>query len=279
MGEIVALTSGLLKKNLASKKLLLIIFFLSFIMFPYARPIICTAKAHSWRLSPFLYTFLSNDGLANMLILSSSLLLFADFSPSPQLGSSSNHITTVISHIVYILAAALIYIVIALIISIILLLPVINVKTEWDIGWKMLAYSGVYDAYPPLLTLSTALIKNHSASNALLLSVILTWFFLSFLGLISYLFSRALPHKSNVYLIISVIISDTSIYNMLPPYYLKFSPLSLSMLSTYNEEAMSYGITFEYGCLFYLISIPLLISIHLVLAEHQLNHWRHTAHP
>lgn len=261
MSKIIGTTKFLLKRNLTCKKISLFILFLCFVIIPYAVPAVCTAKVHSWRLSPFFFVFLCNDPFAYMLITGGALFLFLDPLLVPQQIYELDCMKRISGSVLYVFAVSFIYALMILVVSIVAIIPVISLEQDWGLGWKMLAFSRVND-YPGLLSFDTQIMKNYTALNAIILSCLLIWAFLIFLGLVSCLYNTIKPKSSPVYVCLILIILDTSIYNMYLSKLMKYSPMTLSVLSTYNRETkQQYGISLQYACVYYAVLITVLILL------------------
>jgi len=239
---------------------------LFFFLMPLMLPFVSAAYSYGWKLEPFAYTFIINDSIANMVVSSGAVLLFSDIARPVGIASVSRHevIKSSAGSIMYILSIAFLYVLYLIVISNVFLIPVISFSSEWGLGWKMLAYSDI-EMPSQVFAISTHLIKQFTAIDAFVYSIISEWCLLVTIGLVCYCLNQATKKAWGVVCSISIIIFDITIYNSLPGWWLRYSPASLAMLSTYQEEAFFYGVTPRYGASFFIVITIVLVCLCFVI--------------
>ena len=106
------------------------------------------------------------------------------------------------------------------------------------------------------------------ARYALLISVLLEWWCVSWIGLLIYFFNKLTGKAIGTCMGAFCVLLDICISNDWMAWANRFSPITLAQLNSYTGYNLKYHITFEYGVSFFLIGMLLLTGLS-VLANYK----------
>lgn len=106
------------------------------------------------------------------------------------------------------------------------------------------------------------------ARYALLISVLLEWWCVSWIGLLIYFFNKLTGKAIRTCMGAFCVLLDICISNDWMAWANRFSPITLAQLNSYTGYNLKYHITFEYGVSFFLIGMLLLTGLS-VLANYK----------
>lgn len=235
----------------------------------FVAPIADMARLANLRLTPMIYPILLNDKMGQLTFLSGYVLLLSitmntavsDQALLPRIG----YVSAALEKVVHMVVLLVLYQVIFIIFTHSLLLGITDWTLTWGEGWKLLCVEANWSGFHTVFYPSSFLINEYSAVDAYMKTVVLESALLLWIGLVAETLRSLFRPAIAVFTSIGIALSDIFFYNMLPIPLRILSPVSLAMLSTFQEPEVEAGVTEDYAICFYTITLISLVAIHFVV--------------
>jgi hypothetical protein len=224
-------------------------------------PVAGFCRATQYRVNPFLYVFLSNQIINQLILLSGIVFLFSnapfmDYN-QPFVLVRSGRSTWVLGQVLYIVVGSALYFLVLMAFSVVVLTPIATFATN---GWgkivNTLAYTDAAQQFQINgLWVSTSLVNLYTPLQAFSLCFVLQWLAGSFIGLLMFAVNSVSNSKIGNYAASLLILMDILVYNVLPFHFLYFSPASLSRLGLLNPLGTTRDPSVLYALAFFGVGI------------------------
>ena len=237
-------------------------------------PLTKFSRAMGYRITPWVFPFLSSSVYAQMKMMFGIVFLFCD---APFINTSqpyqvirSGRIQWGIGQVLYIMCGTAIYFMFIIILSILIISPIMFFSDSWGKILSTLAQTNAGNSFNIPLQISYQIQSSYSPIQAFCLSIILNWCCGTILGLI--IFITNIYYKKSVGAAVSfmVVCLDMVIKNALPSYMYKISPVSMARLTVLDPSGISVRPTNIYAYFIFLLTIVLL-SFFAVLSVRKLE--------
>lgn len=218
-------------------------------------PINHFAQSVGYRPTPFAYVFLCNDEICALFLALGAVALF---SSAPFLSKMhkylaiwTDHKALHLSHVLYICIASGIYVLFCVFSSV---LPSIasggiDLSTQWGKIWQTLAQTSAAQEFEMKIGIPAYIPSEYTPLQALGLTMFLQFFFVAFLGMISYIGNSIHPSVGTI-LAAAISFLDITITNLLPYAWYHLSPLSLTRLGVLIGNSVNKAPCLLYAVLF-----------------------------
>lgn len=246
------------------------VFFLIILLYSYVFvvPIADVARIANLRLTPMIYPIILNDKMGHLTFLSGYVLLLSitmnaalsDQMLLPRIGYAE----AALAKLVQIAVSSILYQVIFAFFAQLWLFGVTDWTLAWGEGWNLLCIEANWSEFHTVFFPSSFLISEYSAAETIVKTIVLESALLLWIGLVAETLKTIFRPAIAVLTSMAISLSDIFSYNMLPIPLRILSPVSLAMLSTFQEPEVEAGITENYAITFYIISLILLVAIHFI---------------
>lgn len=255
-----------LKKLLQSSRFYMTIFFVCFVIWDHLAPISIWLSAQHYKITPWVYPFISSSVFLQMVIVGGTLFLFSDapFFNETQLLLivRMNRVQWCIAQMLYICVSTMIYFAVISLVSVFLLVPNITFSSQW--GAVILALSRGETNLENVMSFSKYITENMSPINANALCLLFSWMVSVYLAEIQFFFN--LEEKKQIGSIIAgfLILQDLFSLIILSEKSEKYSIVTLTRLSVLIRNGTIFGIdSFEYS--FFVLLVLMLLFFVLCL--------------
>ena len=270
---VISIATNNIRKWSVNPRIYILGILLVLLVFSIVEPIKNFSRVMGYRITPWLFPFVSNFVITQIMLLLGIVFLFCD---APFMDRSQAYIFIrsgrtmwVIGQIFYIMLATAIYFLFINFVIVIMLTPNIFFSNEWGkvLGTLAQTYSGrSFNIYLPI----DYTIQNlYSPIQAFALSFMLEWSVGIFLGLVIFIANIYLTRAIGAIVATAIILMDIVILNAFPYYINHFSPVSLARLTILDPTGISTLPTDIYAYIFFLVSITLLTVISIFSVKKQ----------
>lgn len=232
-------------------------------------PVVQFSKAVKIGITPYALPYLTNDYICQLIMIAGAVVLFCNapfeddeyFYMLPRAGRFSWGL----GQVIYILEFALFYVLFLLFVSIIPFIGHLEFGMEWGKIWGTLAKTDAGTQYGIIFNVSEYIVRQYEPMVALIISFLLEWACVSWIGLLIYFLNKITECSVGTFAGAFVVLLDICISNGWVGWANHFSPVTLAQISTYSGYNLKFHINFDYGILFFIIGI--LILIHLCIAS------------
>lgn len=226
------------------------------------------SKAVNIPVTPYAFVFLINDYICQFIIMAGAVMLFSN-APFEDEGyiymlPRAGRISWAVGQMLYIVKLSLLYIGFLMITTVLPFIGHLQLDTEWGKIWGTLAKTDVGSQYGVGFSISEFIVGKYMPVNALLLSLLLEWTCILWLGLLIYFGNKVTNKPLGTMAGIFFTLLDICIANDWMDFAYKGSPVSLAQLETYSGYALKWGIDLNYGIHFFAIGIVLLLVMCLI---------------
>jgi hypothetical protein len=227
--------------------------------------------------SPFGFVHIFNDYICQTIIMIGAVFLF---STSPfktkcyyylvyRTGKTELHI----GNILYIWISSALYLLIIVLASLLGLGGNVIFETGWGKIWGTLARTSAASQIKLQFAVNEYIIGKYNPFFASFTTIVLELFCFVWLGLCIYLVNYTSGKNCGGIVASVFIFLDAMIYNSWTPWAYRFSPITLSHISTFSKESLLYGLSISYAYWFFCIGIAIMSMIIILLSakEKDLN--------
>ena len=249
-----------LRKNLISGHTFLIALLMGMYLYVLLQPVRDMAAEVGYSVTPLAFVFLSCDSIAQMILMAGVVALFAnapfdDETYSYMIVRSGKGAWTA-GNCMYILTMSFIYTAYIWLISTLVMFPYIDWQIKWGKIWGTLAATDAPERYGLQFSVQNGLKRSYEPSVALAHSLLAEWSCAAFLGECAYLFNKLTNKPIGTWLGAGFVFWDITIYNLFDMDWIKYSPLSLAMIS--NMINSRFGITLGYSLSFMAFGVAIM---------------------
>ncbi|CAH1215441.1 hypothetical protein PAECIP111893_03971 [Paenibacillus plantiphilus] len=258
-----------IRRWFTNPRIYILVALLIILMWTYIGPIIQFSHASGYRVSSWLFPFLSNFAYTQMFMLFGVVLLFCDApfvnEGQPYLLIRSGRIHWALGQILYISLSTAIYCLFIAAVSMLLLIPNMFVSPEWGKVLRTLAQTNAGQEFNVRLPISFNLQSSYTPIQAISLSLLLEWCVGMIIGLVIFIMNTFFKRAIGAIIGAAIILFDFAIFNNLSHYFYNFSPVSMARLTILDPSGLSLRPTPMYAIVFLFSSI-IVLSIIAVLS-------------
>ena len=221
--------------------------------------------------TPFAYVFICNDSIGALILTLGAIALF---SSTPFFSKMHGYLLFRTSHkawnlslVIYIFIVSGVYVFFCVISSIASFIGSsgITFSTNWGKVWQTLAQTNARYDFEIKIGISEYITAKYTPLRAMVITMFLQYFFVSFIGMISYI-GNSIHLNLGTILSAAVSLLDITITNLLPYLWYHISPLSLSRLDVLVGNSVNKAPSLVYAVLFLPI-LCLALSLYIVYSK------------
>lgn len=226
------------------------------------------SKSVNISVTPYAFTFLVNDYICQFIIIAGAVVIFSN-APFENEGHlymfpRAGRISWGLGQIIYIFKMSLLYTIFLMATTVIPFVGHLKFDTEWGKIWGTLAKTGAGGEFGLNFSVSNFIISKYTPINALLLSLLLEWACIMWIGLLIY-FGNKITNKSfGTIAGMFFTLLDVCVANDWTDFAYGISPVSLAQIETYSGYAKKYGVNLTYGIKFFALGIIILLLLCLL---------------
>lgn len=226
------------------------------------------SKVVNISVTPYAFVFLVNDYICQFIIMAGAIMLFSN-APFEDEGyfymiHRAGRASWAVGQMLYIVKLSLLYIGFLMVATVVPFIGHLQLDTEWGKIWGTLAKTDAGSQYGVGFSVSEFIVGKYTPVDALILSLLLEWACILWLGLLIYFGNKVTNKPFGTMTGIFFTLLDICIANDWMDFAYKGSPVSLAQLETYSGYALKWGIDLNYGIRFFAISILLLLVVSLI---------------
>lgn len=219
-------------------------------------------------VTPYAFPHMVNDYICQLVIMAGGVILFCNapfedegyFYMLPRAGKMS----WTLGQVMYIVGISLFYVLFLLGMTLLPIIGNVDFGNEWGKIWGTFAKTDAGIQVGLLFQVTEYMISHYNARYALLISVLLEWWCVSWIGLLIYFFNKLTGKAIGTCMGAFCVLLDICISNDWMAWANRFSPITLAQLNSYTGYNLKYHITFEYGVSFFLIGMILLTGLSIL---------------
>lgn len=240
---------------LTSKKSLFVLGMMAMFTYILLSPIVAIARHFDLRLTPLAYPLLVNDMTAHLMLLSGYIFLLAmidqnNISLQPVLPRAS-YGSAAAGQLLSITILPLLYQLMMTALSQVWLLGVTDWHIAWGDGWIFLTDPVRTIDFHKVFLPDGFLLHTYTPIDTLWKTYLSEWALLILLGLVSTALNKLSGMALGTFTAMGIAVTDILFYSMFPIPLRILSPVSLAMLSTFQEPERASGVTQEYAFVFF----------------------------
>ena len=240
-----------LRKNILSGRTGIVALLMGMYLFIVLQPVRDMAWDVGYAATPLAFVFLSCDSISLMVIMAGAVALYSNApfhdETYPYLIVRAGRGAWVAGNSMYIALLGLVYVAYVWLVSSLTLAPCLELNISWGKIWNTLAMTNASFEYALTFAVPIGVIRYYEPGAALVQALAAAWCCTAFIGASAYLFNSLTNRPIGTWLGAAIIFFDIAIYNLFPSNWIRYSPLSISMIS--NMINSKYGITLGYSLL------------------------------
>lgn len=218
--------------------------------------------------TPFAFPHLTNDFICQLVIMAGAIVIFCN-APFEEGGyiyfvTRAGRFSWALGQVFYIIGAALLYVFFVLVISVLPLAGCLELGSEWGKIWGTLGKTDAGAGFGMMFSVTEYMVSHYTAVYALIVSFLLEWGCVTFLGLMIYFFNKMTGHSIGTVVGAFLVLLDICIANDWVNWANLFSPITLAQLNTYAGYNLKFHVTFRYGVMFFIIGIVVLVILSIL---------------
>ena len=234
-------------------------------------PILRFANDVGIGVCPYLFPFMSSDLFMQVSIMLGAVLLFCDApfidESAPYVILRSGRYSWSSGQVIYILLGSALYVLFIVLCSILFVLPNMQLDANWGKVIGTLCLTGADIQYGVPMSMNSIIFYNHTALEAMGLSMLLTWLAVVFIGLLMYALNTLVHKAAGSMVACGTIVLNYFIYNFLPSSIYAYSPMSLSNLSLLDSGLITVNLNNGLTAIQYSLIIYSIVIVVLALAS------------
>lgn len=260
------------RKTISSIRILAVLLMIACFIIQNMEAVVEFSSLVKIRVTPYAFPHMVNDYICQLVIMAGGVILFCNapfedegyFYMLPRAGKMSWTLGQVMS----IVGISLFYVLFLLGMTLLPIIGNVDFGNEWGKIWGTFAKTDAGIQVGLLFQVTEYMISHYNARYALLISVLLEWWCVSWIGLLIYFFNKLTGKAIGTCMGAFCVLLDICISNDWMAWANRFSPITLAQLNSYTGYNLKYHITFEYGVSFFLIGMILLTGLS-VLANYK----------
>lgn len=258
-----------INQNLATIRVILLFSLIFIFIFSSIRPVSDFASAYEIGITPWVFPFIANDYICQLVIMTAAVLLFCN---APFKSEAHNYILVRAGNLpwtmgtcLYIMFMSLFYVFVILAAGIAAILPRLQPDAGWGQMWGTLARAPqFYSQFGISLSVNDYIIGKYSPVEATVISFFLEWVCCAWLGLVTYFFNNATDTMVGSLVAAAFVFLDITIENEWSYAFFKISPVTMAQLRTLSSTHSIYHMTLRYAASFFAISIVAFVGMSLL---------------
>lgn len=251
-------------------RIYILVALLFILLWEYVHPIVSFSNAVEYRVSPWIFPFLSNHGYTQRIMMFGIIFLLCDapfaHEGQPYLMIRSGRIHWVLGQLLYIMLSAAIYFFFINILIWLILFPNLVLTDDWGKVLRTLAQTTAGQEFHIGLPVSHNIQLTYTPIQAFWTSFLLEWLVGIILGLIIFIVNlhfnrRALGAAVGA----AIVLLDIVIYNDMSDFIYHFSPVSMARLVILDSTGLSMRPTLFYAFSF-CIGLIIVLAVIAILS-------------
>lgn len=223
------------------------------------------SKAVNISVTPYAFPFLVNDYVCQFVIIAGAVVLFCN-APFEDEGYQymlprTGRVSWAVGQVIYIFKISLLYIFDLVAATVIPFIGHMQLGTDWGKIWGTLGKTDAGSRFGLNFSVSKYILSHYSPMNAVVVSILLEWACIVWIGLLIYFGNKITNKSMGVIAGAFMTLLDVCVANDWVDWAYGFSPVSLAQVETYSGYALKYGIDLNYGVKFFVVGIILLIAL------------------
>lgn len=251
-----------LRNALTSKKSLFVLGLMAIFTNVLIAPLITIASYFNLRLTPMTYPLLINDMTAHLMILSGYIFLLATIDQNniclQPIIPRGGYRASSLGQLLFLIILALIYQLMMTVLSQLWLIGLTDWHIAWGDGWIFLSDPRRTISFFKVFLPNGFLMSTYTPIETIWKTYLSEWALLIILGMISTSLNRLSRTALGSFASMGIALTDILFYGMFPISFRRLSPVSLAMLSTFQELECLNGITQEYAFTFFPVALIVL---------------------
>lgn len=247
-------------------RIYILIILLFILLWEFLNPIIAFSNAVGYRVTPWLFPFLSSFAYTQRIMMFGILLLFCDapfaHEGQPYLMIRSGRTHWFWGQFLYIMISTAIYFLFINLLIWLILSPNLVYTNDWGKVLRTLAQTSAGQEFRIILPFDSGIQLNYSPMQAFFTSFFMEWLVGVTLGLIVFIVNLYCNrHALGAAAGAAVVLLDIVVYNDLSDFIYHFSPVSMARLTIIDTTGLSMRPTMLYSVLFCFCMIIILALI------------------
>ncbi|MBW9158702.1 hypothetical protein [Clostridium tagluense] len=268
----ISISSNNIRRWGANPRIYILGILLCIFLWNYISPILNFSKIMGYRVTPWIFPFISDFTYTHMMMMFGIVFLFCDApfmnEEQPYLLIRCGRTQWAMGQILYIMLGTAIYFFFLAFVSMLMISPNMFLNNGWGKILGTLAQSNAGEAFNIQLPISYAIQSMYTPIQAFGLSFILQWCAGTILGLIMFVINIYGKRSMGAILASVVILFDIAIEYEFKSYAYHFSPVSMARLTILDPSGLSQRPSILYAYVFFAVAITLLSGI-AVLSVHK----------
>jgi hypothetical protein len=224
--------------------------------FSTVQPVSDFAQSVGERVTPYAPPFVIDDIVCQMFLMVTSVALFAGAPFKDDLYDyllpRSGKTAMVIGNMIGIIWVSLAYVAFLFLMMALPLIFHMTFDSKWGKIWSTMAAFPPDSSFGIMFAVSDSIRARFSPLQAMVLSFFLESGCAAFLGACVYCFNQLTDRATGLWVACGFAVLDITVYNMLPDWVNRYSPLALARLSSYAKGySLPMGRSPLYGFLFF----------------------------
>ncbi|MBX4262782.1 hypothetical protein KTC96_23270 (plasmid) [Clostridium estertheticum] len=272
ISKYISISSNNIRRWLINPRIYILATLLSILLWNYLSPILNFSNSMRYRVTPWIFPFISDFAYTHMMMMFGIVFLFCDApfmnEGQPYFLIRCGRTQWAMGQVFYIMIGTLIYFLFISFVSILMISTNLFFSNSWGKILGTLAQSTAGQAFNIQLPISYTIQSLYTPIQAFGLSFMLQWCAGTILGLIMFVIN--VYGKQSIGSIVAsvIVLFDIAIEYEFKPYAYHFSPVSMARLTILDPSGLSQRPTIIYACVFLAVAITLL-SIIAVLSVHK----------
>lgn len=264
-GRISAYNMRMLTENIRIPVMIVIVFL--FIV-QNLSSVLLFSKSVDIPVTPYGFVFLVNDFTCQFVMIAGAVVIFSN-APFENDGHSymlfrAGRLPWALGQVIYIFKMSTLYISSLAAATIIPFIGNLTFRAEWGKIWGTLAKTDEGSRFGLIFSIPESIIREYAPANVLLISILLEWACVVWLGLLIYFGNKITGKSLGTIVGIFFTLLDICIANDWLDSAYRFSPVSLAQINRYSGYALKYKINLAYGVRFFVFGILVLIVLCLL---------------
>lgn len=257
-----------LRRAAKNKRIWLIFLIMGFFMTELLYPVADFSKMTGVPVTPYAFPHLVNDFRSQLMMMGGAVILFCD---APFEGREYTYILPrsrrlgwAAGQVGYIVVLSFAYVLFLFASSVLPLICRVSFDMKWGKIWGTLAKTsaGIQIGLP--FEVTEYLVSCYDAIPALVLSLVLEFACVLWLGLLTYALNKMTNRPVGTMAAAFMVLLDICIANDWMNWAYRFSPITLAQIRTYTGYNLQYHIDLAYGISFFVIGIFILSIVSIL---------------
>lgn len=226
------------------------------------------SKSVDFPVTPYGFVFLVNDFTCQFVMIAGAVVIFSNApfenDGHPYMLFRAGRLPWALGQVIYIFKMSTLYISSLVAATIIPFIGNLAFRAEWGKIWGTLAKTDEGSGFGLIFSIPESIIREYAPVNVLLISILLEWACVVWLGLLIYLGNKMTGKSLGTIAGIFFTLLDICIANDWLDSAYHFSPVSLAQINRYSGYALKYKINLAYGVRFFVFGILVLIVLCLL---------------